>query len=434
MEGLDKTDNYNFVYRQHVIKPVLISILGAWISGGVEWNIPHHHRATTFDPVQYTVENNADGSKTVWVGELELRQRMRWAVGYTLRPGKSYLEAKLRILNREPEANTMLCFANVAVHVNDNYQIIFPPSTQFGTGHSKTAFQSWPIDDSGVDISWYKNHPTSGSVFAWNYADDFFAGYDHGKEAGIMSIADHNVVPGKKFFTWGTRDTSWRDALTDSDGPYIELMAGAYSDNQPDYSWLQPYEVRSFSMNWYPFRGIGGVKQANLEAAVNLEVTNNTATVGFCTTSAHPEAKMMLKAGQKVLLEETSAINPGKPYVKQVSRSSRHRPARSPGVAFERRPRTCVLLADSPATHADAQTGDQPGRSGGDQDRRRTLPDRSARLAISLPERGSRSLLGRSASPGSGRHPRQHHPGHDRLQARPGTKKPSNTCARRWSG
>ena len=150
-------------------------------------------------------------------------------------------------------------------------------------------------------------------------SDDFFAGYDHGKEAGVMSIADHNMVPGKKFFTWGTRDTSWRDALTDSDGPYIELMAGAYSDNQPDYSWLQPYEVRSFSMNWYPFRGIGGVKQANLEAAVNLEVTNNTATVGFCTTSAHPQAKMTLKAGQKVLLEETAAINPGKPYVKQVA-------------------------------------------------------------------------------------------------------------------
>ena len=87
-EGLDKTNNYNFIYRQHVIKPALITITGAWISGGVEWNIPHHHRASTFMPVQYKVEEHADGSKTVWVGELELRQRMRWAVGYTLRPGK----------------------------------------------------------------------------------------------------------------------------------------------------------------------------------------------------------------------------------------------------------------------------------------------------------------------------------------------------------
>jgi len=68
--------------------------------------------------------------------------------------------------------------------------------------------------------------------------------------------------------------------LTDEDGPYIELMVGAYSDNQPDYSWLQPGEVKSFSMYWYPFREIGGVKNANLDAAVNLEVTNGVAKVG----------------------------------------------------------------------------------------------------------------------------------------------------------
>ena len=31
LEGVDKTNGYNFIYRQHVIKPALISILGAWI-------------------------------------------------------------------------------------------------------------------------------------------------------------------------------------------------------------------------------------------------------------------------------------------------------------------------------------------------------------------------------------------------------------------
>jgi len=65
-------------------------------------------------PVQWSTEENADGSKTVWVGELEPRQRMRWAVGYTLHPGSSVLECSVRIVNRTPEPNTMLCFANVA--------------------------------------------------------------------------------------------------------------------------------------------------------------------------------------------------------------------------------------------------------------------------------------------------------------------------------
>jgi tetratricopeptide (TPR) repeat protein len=328
-EGLDKTNGYNFFYRQHVIKPALIGLIGAWISGGIEWNIPHHHRASTFIPVQYSIEQGSDGSKTVWVGELEVRHRMRWAVGYTLRPGKAYMEAQLRMVNRTPAVNTMLCFANVAVHANENYQVLFPPGTQYATYHAKREFTAWPFSTSrfagadftkGVDVSWYKNNISSNSFFAWNYEDDFFAGYDHGKQAGIMSVADHHVAPGKKLWTWGTgpRGRTWDKILTDEDGPYIELMVGAYSDNQPDYSWLQPYEVKSFSLNWYPFRDIGGVKKANLDAAVNLEVASGTAKVGFYTTSAHPVATAMLKAGDKILLQENVAINPGKPYLKQV--------------------------------------------------------------------------------------------------------------------
>ena len=328
-EGIDKTNNYNFIYRQHVVKPALIGLIGAWISGGVEWNIPHHHRASTFIPVQYKIEEGPDGAKTVWIGELEVRQRMRWAVGYTLRPGKAYLEASVRILNRTPVANTMLCFANVAVHASDDYQVIFPPSTQWGTGHGKRTFTTWPISNTirggpemttPTDISWYKNHIVSNSVFAWNYQDDFFAGYDHGKQAGTMSVADHNVVPGKKFFTWGNGPAGrrWDRVLTDEDGPYLEMMVGAYSDNQPDYSWLQPYEERSFTMNWYPFRDIGGVKKANLDAAVNLDVANGVAKLGFYATSAHPAAQFTLKAGDKILLQETAAIDPAKPWTRQI--------------------------------------------------------------------------------------------------------------------
>jgi tetratricopeptide (TPR) repeat protein len=328
--AVDKSDNYDFVYHQHVIKPALIGLIGAWISGGIEWNIPHHHRASTFLPVQYRTESNADGSKTVWVGELEPRQRMAWAVGYTLRPGSSVLECSVRIINRTPLPNSMLCFANLAVNANENYQIIFPPDTQWVTYHFKRDFAAWPVASglyngndfgAGTDVSWYKNHQNANSMFAWNYTDDFYAGYDHGKNAGTMSIADHHIVPGKKFWTWGNgpRGRMWDNILTDTDGPYIELMVGAYSDNQPDYSWLQPFEERSFQMNWYPFRDIGGVKNANLEAAVNLEVTNGLAKFGFCTTRVFPHATVRLMAGDKTVLEEKISINPARPYTNQIA-------------------------------------------------------------------------------------------------------------------
>lgn len=315
--AVDKTNNYDFIYRQHVIKPALIGLTGAWISGGVEWNIPHHHRASTFSPVQYNIEEGADGSKTVWVGELEIRHRMRWAVGYTLRPGSSVVECNVRISNRTPVENTMLCFANIAVSVDENYQVIFPPNTQWATGHSKRSFYSWPFVDD-VDVSWYKNNLKPASWFAVNYQDDFVAGYDHGKNAGIMSVANHNIVAGKKFFTWGVGNM-WDNILTDDDGPYLEIMVGAYSDNQPDYSWLQPNEERSFVISLFPFRGINGVKNSNLDAAVNLEVKNNRAEFGFYTTKAYQNATVTLKAGDKVLSEEQVSINPGKPYSNHVA-------------------------------------------------------------------------------------------------------------------
>jgi len=315
--ALDKTNNYDFIYQQHVIKPALIGLTGAWISGGIEWNIPHHHRASTFIPVQWSKEEHPDGSKTIWVGELEVRQRMRWAVGYTLRPGSSILECSVRIINRTPLVHTMLCFANLAVAPNDNYNVIFPPSTQWSTGHSKRDFQPWPVTNQ-VDVSWYKNNKNSASWFAVNQEDDFVAGFDHGKNAGTMSVADHHIVPGKKFFTWGV-DNMWDKILTDNDGPYLEIMVGAYSDNQPDYSWLQPYEERSFEMNFYPFRGIDGVKNANLDAAVNLDVKDGNVQFGFYTTKAYPEATIRLKAGNQLLVEEKTAINPSKPYAKQIA-------------------------------------------------------------------------------------------------------------------
>lgn len=328
-EAVDKTNNYDFFYRQHVIKPALIGMLGAWISGGVEWNVPHHHRASSFLPVSHRVEEHPDGSRTVWLGETELRHRMRWIVGLTLHPDKSYLEATVKVFNRTPVPNTLLYFANVAVHANEQYQVIFPPSTRVATQHSKVEFSHWPVSSEvyggvdftqGVDVSWWKNHPKPTSMFAFDSKEDFLAGYDHGRQAGTLHIADHATVPGKKFFAWGAgaEGRMWDKILTDSDGPYLELMVGAWSDNQPDYSWVEPYEAKVVRQLWYPFQRIGGVKNANEDAAVNLEVKGATARIGFVTTAEHPAARVLLEANGAVLLDDIVAIDPAKPFVKEV--------------------------------------------------------------------------------------------------------------------
>ncbi len=178
LSAVDKTNNYDFFYRQTVIKPALIGMIGAWISGGIEWNFPHHHRPSVFMPIDYTIENQPDGSATAWVGEMEIRHRMRWVVGLTVYPGKSYLEATLKPINRTPFVQSFLFFANAGTHANDDYQVFFPPGTEYVTYHGKNQFARWPVSrevfneidyTTDVDLSWWKNHPEWTSMFAWNY-------------------------------------------------------------------------------------------------------------------------------------------------------------------------------------------------------------------------------------------------------------------------
>jgi tetratricopeptide (TPR) repeat protein len=90
-------------------------------------------------------------------------------------------------------------------------------------------------------------------------------------------------------------------------------MVGAWSDNQPDYSWLQPYETKSVSQYWYPFRNIGGVKNANLEAAVNLEVEDGRVRVGFYATKARPSSRGVVMAGGREIWSKTADLDPARP-------------------------------------------------------------------------------------------------------------------------
>ena len=62
--ALDKQTGYDFFYKQHVIKPALIGMLGNWISGGLEFNWPYHHRPSTYMPTDTDIERAADGAIT----------------------------------------------------------------------------------------------------------------------------------------------------------------------------------------------------------------------------------------------------------------------------------------------------------------------------------------------------------------------------------
>ena len=327
--AVDKTNGYDIFYHNEVVKPANVGMLGSWISGGVEWNVFHHHRNTTNMPVDCKIVENEDGSKTIWVGEVEFRHRMQWAIGITLRPGKSYMEINGRLINSTADDNSLLYWSNVATKVDENYQIIFPQSVDFVTFHCKNWFAHWPIThetfndmqfyNDDVDVSWWKNHYMSNSMFVHDLKEDFVAGYDHGQDAGTMLTANHHINKGGKFWLWGPNSMWDTKILTDDSGHYIELMMGAYSDNQPDYNWNKPYEVKKFTQYYYGIRNIKGVKAGNTLAAMNFEPQGKGKyLLGVNTTEVKEGMKVELVKGGEKIYENVLTITPDKPFVETV--------------------------------------------------------------------------------------------------------------------
>ncbi|UMB59213.1 DUF5107 domain-containing protein [Lutibacter sp. A80] len=317
----DKVRERHFVYYNHVIKPALVGLTGPWISGGIEFNWPQHHRPSTYGPTDFYIEENKDGSKTIWVSELERMFRTKGMAGFTLHPDKAYIEIKAQLYNRTPHPQTFLWWANPAVAVNDHYQSVFPPDVNAVFDHGKRDVSEFPIAKGeyykvdyspGTDISNYKNIPVPTSYMAITSKYDFVGGYENDSKGGLLHIADHNVSPGKKQWTWGNGDfgKAWDRNLTDEDGPYIELMCGVYTDNQPDFTWMHPYEEKSFKQYFMPYYNVGVVKNATKEAMVNLEIVDGKARVKVHVTSTYNNGVISLKGENGVLFEKIVQLSP----------------------------------------------------------------------------------------------------------------------------
>jgi tetratricopeptide (TPR) repeat protein len=366
---LDKTNGYDLIYNQPVIKPALVGLAGPWVSGGIEFNWPQHHRPATFLPMDYEIEEHTDGSKTIWCSDHDPMSRMKGMHGICLYPDQAYLELKVRAYNRTPFTQTFLWWANAATRVHEAYQSFFPPDVQYVADHARRSMSEYPLAEghyygvnygkrgrngipqsemaaqfppphadnskskastAGIpiyapnDLSFYANIPVPTSYMCMGSQADFFGGYDFKAQAGIVHIANHHIAPGKKQWTWGNHEFgyAWDRNLTDADAqgqfdPYIEIMSGVYTDNQPDFSFLQPGETKTWSQYWYPIQKLGPVQHANLAAAVSLQLGARRFRMGVCVTRAIPSAVVRLESFENGFRAAEWDVNlaPGKPFV-----------------------------------------------------------------------------------------------------------------------
>lgn len=357
----DKTTGHDLIYRQDVIKPALVGLAGPWISGGIEFNWPEHHRPATFLPVETHIEDGEDGSKTIWCSDHDPMARMKAMHGVCLRPGIARLELRVRAYNRTPLPQTFLWWANVATRVHESYQSFFPPDVYYVADHAKRATSRYPlcegryygvdyaqrasdgvptfetppqyvppasggkaaVDYRANDLSFYANIPVPTSYMCMGSQEDFFGGYDHRQQVGLIHLANHHISPGKKQWTWGNHafGYAWDRNLTDKDAagefaPYIELMAGVYTDNQPDFSFLQPGETKTWTQYWAPLHRIGPAQHANTEAALSLAASGKGAQVGVMVFAAHPGAIVSIRSKGKLLKQIPCDLSPASPLLR----------------------------------------------------------------------------------------------------------------------
>lgn len=344
--ALDKRTGYPMFYANPVIKPALVGLTGPWLAGGVELNWPQHHRPATFLPTAWALEtggvDGVDGQDevTAWCSDHDPFARMKGMHGVRLRAGSTVLELRVRLFNRSDVPQTFLWWANVAAQVHADYQSFFPDDVHVVADHAKRALSTFPTatgryygvdyparhdDDTRPDsprqvpgdrLDWYRNIPVPTSYMCLDSTGDFFGGYDHRAQAGFVHWADHRTAVGKKQWSWGDSDFghAWNRNLADDGSAYIELMAGVFTDNQPDFSHLAPGETKTFSQHWYPVSGTGPAVAASLDAALGLEVAQGRTALALDVTRALPGSRLVVRgADGGVRHDATLDLSPDEP-------------------------------------------------------------------------------------------------------------------------
>ncbi len=343
--ALDKRTGCSLFFANPEIKPALVGLAGPWLAGGVEFNWPQHHRPATFLPVAWEIDETTG---TVWCSDHDPFARMKGMHGVRLRAGSTVIELQVRLHNRTNEPQTFLWWANVAAEVHADYQSFFPADATMVADHAKRAVTAFPEADRpyyGIDyparrdhdthpdstrrvpgdrLDWPRNIPVPTSYMCVGSRGDFFGGYDHRSGSGFVHWADHTYAVGKKQWTWGDEPfgRTWNRNLADDGAAYIELMAGVYTDNQPDFSHLAPGETKVFSQHWYPLAGTGPAVDATLQVALGVEVGTVT-TLRLDATEDLGEVRVTVRDGEVVLASQAVRLSPDERPVLEVP-NARH--------------------------------------------------------------------------------------------------------------
>ncbi|HET6852840.1 MAG TPA: DUF5107 domain-containing protein [Pyrinomonadaceae bacterium] len=321
----DKTLNRDIIYSNPVMKYAMVALRGAWVSGGIEWNFPDGHTLTTVAPIDYVMRTEADGSAAVAIGDTERVQRMQWQVILRLRPGTRVLESEVTLNNRREVPGRYWYWSTAGAPAAPDLRFNYPMREAYP--HAFWPVFKFPIEK-GVDIGRFSEVPNFLSLFARDSKRDYFGVYYEKSDWGVVHVADHRELPGKKTWTWGTDDNGniWIDKLTDGGGQYVEFQGGRF-ETQMEHQFIAPHRVEHFLEYWFGVNRMGGAwNEATRDAAVRVNLQGDRASVAIAANERFSQAELILTSGDKQVHSEHIDLDPIRVFTTDIVVSAPRQP------------------------------------------------------------------------------------------------------------
>ncbi len=313
----DKTINRDILYSNPVMKYAMVALRGAWVSGGIEWNFPDGHTLTTVSPIDYVIRTESDGSATVAIGDTERVQGMQWQVILRLRPGTRVLESEVTLNNRREVPGRYWYWSTAGAPAAPDLRFNYPMRETYP--HAFWPVFKFPIEK-GVDVGRFSEVPNFLSLFARDSRRDYFGIYYEKSDWGVVHVADHRELPGKKTWTWGTDDNGdvWIDKLTDGGGQYVEFQGGRF-ETQMEHQFIAPHRVEHFFEYWFGVNQMGGAwNEATRDAAVRISLHGNKAAVSVAPNQRFSGAEFALANGGKQIHTTRVDLDPSKVFTTTI--------------------------------------------------------------------------------------------------------------------
>jgi len=317
--AIDKKTGKEFIYKNDVVKFRDVAQRGAWTSGGIEFNtgVIGHHPATA-TPVDYTLFTDAEGTAHCVVGATDLSAGIEWRVDISLSPGKAWFETRTFWFNHSPFHQANYYWSNAAVKSADDLHFYFPGTHWLG--HDGRA-HPWPVDEQGIDRSWYKNNRDNGSssYHVLGSTDNYYVSFFHDEQFGSAHWSPVWGTPGKKIWLWAQSRSGaiWEKLLTDAHGQYVEVQAGRMF-NQNSFSSaytpfkqtsFQPLDADSWRERWFPLSGMSGISRVVENGALFLDFSGQGLQLQFYPAEKI-EGLLRISQNGKMLAEEGLTLAP----------------------------------------------------------------------------------------------------------------------------